>query len=521
MLNINGITINKEKYGTNVVNKIKAILTVKPVSIDDNDETVNLYFTETTTTLTIPRYFFDNFEKIKLNETIQEDFNNIKEIQDINFNFTLRDYQIDIVKKTHEHLLNNNCGLLSVGCGRGKTIMAIKIISLLKLKTLVVVHKEFLQEQWINRIQSSSNVSIGIIQGDKCEIDGKDIVIGMIQSISKRDYGPDLNQFGLLIYDEAHHVPAKMFSLTLKKLCTKYILGLSATFNRKDGLIKVLHWYLGDFIYKEPQKFNKAVVVKKINFMSNSNKYHDKTRWIKGQHRPDMNAMLDDIISLDSRNKVILRVLYNLIDRDCDRKIIILSHRIAHLEYLKEKTDKHIKEHNLNIKTAYFIGKLNKNERRDAEDNADLFFASYDMAQEALDIPRLNTAIFATPKKDIVQTVGRIQRTILGVGDIKPLIIDIVDNLNLFKNHSRLRDKYYKKAKYLIEQYYCCDKKVVKNYEDYEKLKFDKNIKIDYDKIKSIMHVDRIKQENLEEDKNSPVEKKKEIVIRNRFLINN
>ena len=75
----------------------------------------------------------------------------------------------------------------------------------LKLKTLVIVHKTFLQNQWVERISEFTNCKIGIIRQKKVDIENKDIVIGMLQSVSMIDYDKDIfKDFGLVIFDEVH-----------------------------------------------------------------------------------------------------------------------------------------------------------------------------------------------------------------------------------------------------------------------------------------------------------------------------
>ena len=138
------------------------------------------------------------------------------------------------------------CGLLDLPCGFGKTSLSLYILSKLRKKTLVLVHKEFLFNQWIERIQQFlPDARIGKIQGPVIDIENKDIVLGMIQSISMKEYDPEVfSSFGLTIIDEVHHISSEVFSNTLFKLVTKYMLGLSATPKRKDGLSKVFEWYL-------------------------------------------------------------------------------------------------------------------------------------------------------------------------------------------------------------------------------------------------------------------------------------
>ena len=86
-------------------------------------------------------------------------------------------------------------------------------------------------DQWKERIEFFlPDARVGKIQGDVVKIEDKDIVIGMLQSISMKDYPDDVfNSFGFVIYDECHHLGAEVFSRSLIKVGCKYILGLSAT----------------------------------------------------------------------------------------------------------------------------------------------------------------------------------------------------------------------------------------------------------------------------------------------------
>jgi superfamily II DNA or RNA helicase len=120
------------------------------------------------------------------------------------------------------------------------------------VKTLVIVHKEFLLNQWIERIhQFLPTARVGKIQGSTVDVDNKDIVIGMLQSLSMKDYPADtFTSFGLMVIDEVHHISSEVFSCALFKVVTKYTMGLSATMNRKDGTTKVFKMFLGDVVYK-------------------------------------------------------------------------------------------------------------------------------------------------------------------------------------------------------------------------------------------------------------------------------
>ena len=122
---------------------------------------------------------------------------------DVSFCGDLFEYQHTIVNKFITHVGNSGGGLLDVEPGKGKTVMGLNIISQLKRKTLVVVHKTFLLNQWKERIQQFlPNANIGIIQAQIIDVEDKDIVIGMLQTLSTKDLDYSIvKEFGLTIYD--------------------------------------------------------------------------------------------------------------------------------------------------------------------------------------------------------------------------------------------------------------------------------------------------------------------------------
>lgn len=347
------------------------------------------------------------------------------------------------------------------------TVCALYIAAALGLKTLVVVHKSFLLQQWIDRALEFLNITreqIGIIQQMKCGVEGKDLVIGMIHTMSKREYNKLYKQFGLVIYDEAHHVPARYYSRTLLKTSSRYTLALTATPYRGDGLIKVMYWFAGGTIYREKMKINKNVVVKVIHHKSTDRRFRFRKRWFRGKMVPNTVSMISDFINISSRNAMIIKMITHLRRVYPERKILILSERIEHLEILKKGVDKEIKDDidagkidRDDILSCYYIGKSTPRQREEAEERGDLIFATYGMANEGLDIKHLNTLLFASPKKDVVQTVGRIMRTILKSGDVRPMIIDIQDDIDLFRNWATKRNDYYVSCKYNSEEYYLKD----------------------------------------------------------------
>jgi superfamily II DNA or RNA helicase len=463
-LDIYGYHIKKRKLSDVELKNIKKELTVQPSNNMFNGEDTKTYeqYTETTKEIIIPRYYGIK----KFGEPKKKIFECDK--TKIPFISELRDYQIPIVKTCIDHILKFGGGHLSVPCGRGKTVMSIYIAHKLKLKTLILVHASFLQSQWVDRIKQFTGEDCGIIRQDKIIIENKNIVVGMIQSISKRDYGDIFGQFGLIICDECHHYASKYFSSALAKIGAVYTLGLSATLYRGDGLIRVVHWYLGDVAYKEKMRSNNQVVAKILNFNSKNKKFKEMVQVIKGMRMPNCVKMINNLVENEERNSMIIKLI-DALRKNPNRKILILSERKStHLPILKNAVDELI---NIDIKngiiledeckTYYYTGDTKQKAKTEAEEKADIIFATYQMAQEGLDIPRLNTVILATPKKDVVQAVGRILRKGLENGDIRPLIIDICDNMSIFPKQASIREKFYDQNDYIMDFYYTMEDKFI------------------------------------------------------------
>jgi superfamily II DNA or RNA helicase len=453
-LDINGYHVKKKYFKKSRIKRNKENLTLLPQRYDpytDEERIAATYkvYKKNETEIIIPRYYgIQTFGKPDKEYYVHDTANLV-------FTKTLREKQQRVVNNCLEYIRKNGGGLLSVPCGFGKTVCAIYMAASLGLKTLVVVHKSFLLDQWVQRILEFLDISadrIGIIKQKKCKVIGKDIVIATIQTLARRDYEA-YKDFGFVIYDEAHHVSARYYSKALMKLNCKYTLALTATPYRGDGLIKVMYWFCGGTIYREQIKINKHVVVKMINYKSKDKKFKLAQSWSKYKHRlaPNTCTTLTNICKIDNRNKVIIDII-NKVRMVPDRKLLILSERIEHLEFLKKEIDKNLGN---DIKSCFYIGKTSRNDRETAENEGDIIFASYSMAHEGLDIKHLNTVILASPKKDVVQSVGRIMRKVLIAGDVKPLIIDFADDIQVIENWTKKRYAYYKKCQYSISDYYC------------------------------------------------------------------
>ena len=384
----------------------------------------------------VPRYFgVDTFGDFTENKIPHGD--NI----DIKFTGDLREYQINIVDKYINFVKDSGGGLLDVDPGKGKTVMGLYIIAKLKKKTLVIVHKSFLLNQWIERIQQFlPTARVGKIQGQIIDIENKDIVIGMLQSLSQKEYPENLfDSFGLTIYDETHHLGAEVFSRCMMKTITNYTLGLSGTMQRKDGLTKVFKMFLGDIIHKEKTDTKEhKVIVKAIHYKVDDEDFNE----IKYDYRgnPLYSTMISKLCSYNHRSEFILKVLETELRNNNEQQIMILAHNKSLITYLHQAI-----EHRNIATVGYYIGGMKEADLKISEGKK-VIIATYAMASEGLDIKTLTTLIMASPKTDVCQSIGRILRT----KHTSPLVVDIIDKHDIFENQWHKRRQYYMKQKYNI-----------------------------------------------------------------------
>ncbi len=324
-----GYTILKKDLSNEQLHFIKTELTIKPyVPGAPNNSTQNTFpvYRESGNKIYLPRYFGETHFGPPLSIKISEG-------NDINVEFTgiLRENQKPVVEKYLNYATSKQttAGLLELPCGFGKTSLSLFIASALKKKTLVIVHKEFLMNQWIERIQQFiPNARIGKIQGQIIDIENKDIVLCMLQSLILKDYDQSIfDQFGFTIMDEVHHISSQTFSNSLFKVVTKYMLGLSATMNRKDGTTSVFKMFLGDVIYKVEKKNDcDAVEVRAITYKVNDDEFNETIMDYRGN--PQNSSMISKLCEYNRRTEFIIQTLCDFISVDNVDKDIINKHKL-------------------------------------------------------------------------------------------------------------------------------------------------------------------------------------------------
>jgi len=316
----------------------------------------------------------------------------------------------------------------------------LKIISLLQKKTLILVHKEFLMNQWIERIHEFlPGASIGKIQGPVFDVDKKDIVIGMIQSLYDKTFPSDtFSCFGLTIIDEVHRIGSEQFSRTLFNTITPYMLGISATVDRKDKLTRVLHMFIGDKIYEEKRTDTDPVCVRGIQYKNMDPEFNETALDFRGNTK--YSTMITKLCGFGPRSDFIVGVIRDLFAENSECQIMILCHNRSLLTYLHDSI-----QHNQIASVGYYVGGMKQVKLVETE-SKQIVLATYAMAAEALDIKTLSVLVMVTPKTDITQSVGRILR----VKHKNPIIVDIIDSHDVFQKQWFQRRRFYKKCNYRI-----------------------------------------------------------------------
>lgn len=357
------------------------------------------------------------------------------------FSGELRESQLEVV---HAYLLPEpHDGLVCLQTGGGKTVCALFIASQIKLRTLIVVHNTFLKDQWVDRIKMFlPDVTIGSIQGDEIDTD-KDVIIAMIQSLSMKDYPKEIFKgIGLTIVDECHHIASEVFSQAFQKITSKHMLGLSATPERKDGLMYVIEWFLGPILYKSENtdKVDHDIRVEVYDYAPDDAEFNKIL--YNNQGVTNVAGMINKLAEYQPRTELICNIIDDILKEHPERQLIVMTDRVQHCKDIVEKLAR--------PDACYLAKELKADKRDECCRTMKVLVATYQLTKEGFDVPSLNTLVMATPRPDIDQIVGRILRVEKSKRTIQPLIIDIVDST--FRRQFQARLSLYNKREYTIDK---------------------------------------------------------------------
>jgi len=319
---------------------------------------------------------------------------------------------------------------------------------------------QFLTTKGYVAAQDLTNTSILISHYGTCKVSKiehiniKQIDVYDIEVADNHNFivtGANSSDNGVVVHN-CHHTSSETFCKALLKVRPLFTLGLSATPERRDGLSHVFYKYIGPLIHKEKREGANQVIVKQIQLTSTSTHYQvlymsNKTKNTAG--------MATAISQFPSRTMFLLQILKILISQG--RTILVLSSRREHLHDISDLLDSAnlIMPNGRKVTYGFYYGKQSANKKQhklmlDATAKCDIVLGTDAIAKEGLDIPSLNTLLFATPPGiDVEQAGGRILRKYHE--NLYPMIVDIVDKTGNFGSHATERNKWYKDEQYDIQ----------------------------------------------------------------------
>ena len=370
-----------------------------------------------------------------LKQTIEDFFNEFavkysfidkrvyKQIETKKVTFNLRPEQNDAIKE----IKKSDYSICVAPPGFGKTLLGAKIFEIRACNTLIVVNKNMLLNQWIERFVDYfgySKKDIGYLGKGHNKLNG---IIDVATMQSLKNDSKIIENYSFVIVDECHHIPALTFEQIIKSFKGRYILGLSATPNRKDELQPILYQQLGEisYEYKKKRTHTNRLQIIRTEFVSNADNYA---------------TIINELCIDENRNNLII----DAIKANIQRKILVLTDRIEHINILENLLQKQ------NIDYICVHGSQNKKEQ--VENMAlvktkSLILATTSYFGEGIDFPHLNTIMFVTPISyygRLIQYLGRIGR-----GNQECLAIDFLDSKNAMLNSAyKKRLEGYKQMHY-------------------------------------------------------------------------
>ncbi len=439
----NNIRISRSGLTPAIINFLKEELNfanseffVKKKSGRNTFETVRYFklVEETESEIFIPRGFIGKLLRFCKESQIEFGFvdeRNLSPSISYAFNASLRNHQLGVI----ETVSKKDYGVIVAPPGSGKTVIGLKIIADKRQPALIIVHRKQLLEQWTERIEAFLGIpkrDIGVIGQGKSKI-GKQITVATIQSLPKQIESVQ-NQFGTIIVDECHHVPAETFRNTIEKLQAYYLYGLTATPFRKYSDGKMIFTHLGEIIAniqtKEIENYKQAKII--IRNTELEVPYNSKT--------DNFEALSKILVHDTARNRLILEDVKTELNQG--KKAVIITERKEHIDTLY-----------LFLKHSYEAITLSGEDSETSkktkwktlqEGSFQVLITTGQYFGEGTDLQNISCLFLVYPfsfEGKLIQYIGRVQRS-----EINPTIYDYRDYKIDYLNRLFLkRNTYYRK----------------------------------------------------------------------------
>ena len=362
-------------------------------------------------------------------------------------NIPLYDYQ----KTAVEAMRRTSCGILQSPCGSGKTQMGIALAAVLKRKVLWVTHtQDLLTQSFARAEQYFPAETLGTITDGKVRL-GSHMTFATVQTLSKLDLTQYRDAWDVVIVDECHRLAGSptqvtMFYKVMNSLAARYKYGLSATVHRSDGMIKSTFAVLGPVVYQVPDEAV-ADKIMKVRICRRDTGLAINRSCLDTDGTLVYNELLSYLGESRERNELIVKDLISQAGHSC----LVLASRLEQLRNIRNMLPEELREVSAMI-DGRMTSKRGKAEREAAIEDMRtgrkrILFASFGLAKEGLDIPRLDRLYLVSPQKDyavVTQSIGRIARKADGKTDA--VCYDYVDDIQFCENQFKRRKTHYRKA---------------------------------------------------------------------------
>ena len=356
--------------------------------------------------------------------------------------------QPDFVSAMAEGCMRNGYGGFGEApCGTGKTVMGAAIAARLARSTLVIVNKGFLMDQWVDSFSTFLKVdgkypSVGKAQQDRCDFGPAwPLCVTTIQSLASRRWPKEFyRSWGTVIVDETHHMPADTWFNGISRVNCRYLIGMTATLRRKDGMEDAFAYAMGTTLHKMTREEVEADV------------WYFPFKWLGSKsdatnHRGHMDmTKVNRTLSVNvARNTMIVGELTKA--ARAGRKVLLLAARRDHLENIMEMLPGDMK-----ATAGYYVGSTPSSKLKHVAEHKRIMLGTFKMAEEGLDVPSIDLLVLATPMEDVEQAVGRCLR--YHKEKMRPIIVDIVDGLPPLIKKASKRDDFYRQEGVTVRNRY-------------------------------------------------------------------